>query len=513
MPPLLHQLIRDSAAKRPDGIAVFDSHGGHSYRWLQERVSRVAGGLRAAGLEPGERIAIQLPKGIDNIVFLFAAARAGCVFVPVNPLLKPLQVGHILRDCGAAMLLTNPQRAQLLEGELASCGALRLVVLSGKAESVQIAATGSSRIVRRAEEIVAAPLQDDTAGPNDLAGVFYTSGSTGLPKGVMLSHANLVIGAESVNAYLRTGPEDRLLALLPFSFDYGFSQLSSAFAAGAGVMPMEYLLPQGVVRAVAQHAITGLAGVPSMWNRLCRVDWPDAARNHLRYLCNSGGTLPASTTRRLRELLPATDIYLMYGLTEAFRSTYLDPALVDQHPDSIGRPIPNAELHVVRPDGSECAPGEPGELVHLGPLVAQGYWNSEPGSNRTFAPWQGRAAVWSGDRVVQDREGLLYFLGRNDGMIKTSGYRISPGEIEAVALLHPEVRSALATSVPDPEIGEAIILFVEGRCDTEALTHLLHRSLPSYMHPRRLECVPVFPLTPNGKPDRTALLAGLGDAA
>lgn len=510
---LLHQLIRDSAARRPDGIAVFDGHDQYAYHWLQERVSRVAGGLRAAGIKPGERIAIQLPKGIDNIVFMFAATSAGCVFVPVNPLLKPLQVGHILRDCGATMLVTNPQRAQLLQRELASCPALRQLVLSGNAGAAENATGATGLSVRLAEEMVADPLQNDTAAPDELAGIFYTSGSTGLPKGVMLSHANLVIGAESVNTYLGNSPDDRLLALLPFSFDYGFSQLSSAFAVGAAVMPMEYLLPQAVVRTLAQYAITGLAGVPSMWNQLSRVEWPEAARTQLRYLCNSGGALPANTTRRLRERLPETDIYLMYGLTEAFRSTYLDPALVDTHPDSIGRPIPNAELHVVRPDGSACAPGEPGELVHLGPLVAQGYWNIEAGSNRTFAPWQGRAAVWSGDRVVQDREGLFYFLGRNDGMIKTSGYRVSPGEIEAVALLHPDVRSALATSVPDPEIGEAIILFVEAGCETEALTHLLHRSLPSYMHPRRIERVTVFPLTPNGKPDRSALLAGLGDAA
>lgn len=513
MAKLLHHLIRDSAAERPDGIALFDSHGSHPYHWLQERVSRVAGGLRAAGLEPGERIAIQLPKGVDNIVLLFAAASAGCVFVPLNPLLKPLQVGHVLRDSGAAMLVTNPQRAQLLKDELPACPALRLLVLSDDSEAAAIAAASPGLDVHLAQEMATDALQDDSAGPNDLAGIFYTSGSTGLPKGVMLSHANLVIGAESVNAYLGNGPDDRLLGLLPFSFDYGFSQLSSAFAVGAAVMPMEYLLPQAVVRAIGQYEITGLAGVPSMWNRLSRVEWPQAGRAQLRYLCNSGGTLAANTTRRLRELLPGTDIYLMYGLTEAFRSTYLDPALVDTHPNSIGRPIPNAELHVVRPDGSECAPGEPGELVHLGPLVAQGYWNTAPGSNRTFAPWQGRAAVWSGDRVVQDREGLFYFLGRNDGMIKTSGYRVSPGEIEAVALLHPKVRSALATSVPDPEIGEAIILFVEAGGELEALTRLLHRSLPSYMHPRRIECVAAFPLTPNGKPDRAALLAGLGDAA
>lgn len=504
----LHQLIRDAATRRPGAIALLDSHRQYAYGQLWERVQRLAGGLRHLGLGAGERIAIQLPKSFDDVAFMFAVAAAGCVFVPVNPALKPRQVRHILVDSGARLLLTNAQRAQPLCDAPGTCAGLEYLVLSDQAE---FPAPPAGQVM--SIEDIDADMHCTDPAPSDPAAIFYTSGSTGLPKGVLLTHANLTTGAHSVNAYLGNTPGDRLLALLPFSFDYGFSQLSAAFAAGASVMLMEYLLPQTIPRAIERHAITALAGVPAIWNRLGRVEWPDGARAGLRYVCNSGGSLPAATTRRLRQLLPDTDIHLMYGLTEAFRATSLDPGLVDRYPESIGQAIPNAEIHVVRPDGSECKAGEPGELVQLGPLLAQGYWNAAPGTDRTFGHWQGRPAVWSGDRVVRDDQGLLRFLGRNDQMIKTSGYRVSPAEIESVASQHPSVQQALAAGIPDEEIGQSIVLFVEGPCKPDELTSLLHRELPSYMHPATIRCLDAFPLTPHGKPDRAALLRSLEETA
>ena len=501
MPALLHHLIRDIAAHTPAGVALRDRHAALSYGQLWDRVRQTAAGLQALGLTRGERIAIQLPKTFDNVVYMFAAAAAGCAFIPINPVLKAHQVLHILRDSGARLLLTNVQRAELLRADAGTCPELRHLALT---ESVPFTFDAHVRV------IAAADIHDDRPpdepDTSDLAAIFYTSGSTGQPKGVMLSHANLLVGAQSVNAYLHNTPQDRLLALLPFSFDYGFSQLSAAFAAGAEVVLMEYLLAQPIPRAIAQYGITALAGVPTMWNQLSRVEWPAEARSCLRYLCNSGGSLPVGTTRRLRELLPDTAIYLMYGLTEAFRSTYLDPGLVDSHPDSIGRPIPNAEIHVVRPDGSECAADEPGELVHLGPLVAQGYWHSSDRQNHTFGEWQGRSAVWSGDTVVRNKDGLLYFRGRRDEMIKTSGYRVSPSEIESVALSQEGVHNAVAAGLPDAELGQSIVLFVEGPCDPDELKALLHHELPSYMHPTQIRCMQRLPLTPNGKPDRSHLI-------
>ena len=508
MPELLHHLIRDAAASLPNATALTERHVTVSYQALWARVQAVAGGLQALGLAPGDRIAIQLPKTIDNVVFMFASAAAGCVLLPINPALKPHQVMHILNDSGARLLLTNAQRAEPLIDTLDRCPSLEHLVLSD-GNAIQGLA---GLTTHQASDIHADPVRSE-ASAGDLAAIFYTSGSTGLPKGVMLSHANLATGAASVNAYLHTRGDDILLAPLPFSFDYGFSQLTTAFTAGAQVVLMEYLLPPFIPRAIAQHRVTMLAGVPVMWNQLARVEWPEAARATLRCICNSGGALPVSTTRRLRERLPGTRIYLMYGLTEAFRSTYLDPSLVDAHPDAIGRPIPHAEIHVVRPDGSECATDEPGELVHLGPLVAQGYWNAPDATARTFRAWQGRPAVWSGDQVIRDAQGLLHFVGRQDGMIKTSGYRVSPTEIESEALQMDGVRNAVALGMPDAELGQAIVLFVQGACDREQLKCHLHRQLPSFMQPAHIRFVDKLPLTPNGKPDHAALRGLLESAA
>ena len=274
----------------------------------------------------------------------------------------------------------------------------------------------------------------------------------------------MVTGARSVAGYLGNTPDDRLLALLSFSFDYGFSQLSTAFLVGARVVLMEYLLPQEVVRTVEREVITGLAGVPPMWIQLAAQRWPDTVAHHVRYITNSGGTMPVATLAKLRAALPSTKVFLMYGLTEAFRSTYLAPEELDRRPGSIGKAIPNAEILVLREDGSPCGPDEPGELVHCGPLVAQGYWNDPKRTAERFRPLPqavqdrpaGEVAVWSGDVVRADAEGYLYFIGRRDEMIKTSGYRVSPTEVEEEVHASGLVADAVALGVPHARLGQAL---------------------------------------------------------
>src|SRR6185312_7014610 len=267
--------------------------------------------------------------------------------------------------------------------------------------------------------------------------ILYTSGSTGKPKGVMLSHRNMVAGAKSVASYLENGPQDVLLAALPLSFDAGFSQLTTAFHAGARVVLLNYLLPRDVLRALDAERVTGLTGVPPLWIQLSDLEWPAGIAQHLRYIANTGGRMPRETLEKLRARLPRTKPFLMYGLTEAFRSTFLPPEEVDRRPDSIGKAIPNAEILVLRDDGTPCEPDEPGELVHRGALVGMGYWNDAAKTAERYKVLPGREAgfvlpeiaVFSGDTVRRDRDGYLYFIGRRDEMIKTSGYRVSPTEI------------------------------------------------------------------------------------
>jgi acyl-CoA ligase (AMP-forming) (exosortase A-associated) len=350
----------------------------------------------------------------------------------------------------------------------------------------------------------------------DMAAIMYTSGSTGKPKGVVLSHRNLVAGAHSVAEYLENSPADRILAVLPLSFDYGLSQLTTGFRAGACVVLLNHLLPQDVLRAVRDEAITGLAGVPPLWRQLAGLNWP--ADCTLRYLTNSGGAMPRPTLDALRRALPAARPFLMYGLTEAFRSTYLPPEELARRPDSMGRAIPNAEIMVLRPDGSECAADEPGELVHRGALVGMGYWNDPVNTAlryRVLAPRVAgltlpEIAVWSGDTVRKDAEGFLYFIGRNDEMIKTSGYRVSPAEIEEVVYARQQVAEAAAFGVPHPALGQAIVVVASVRdgvaLTPEELLAACRPELPGYMLPAKIVIWPEsLPRNPNGKIDRKQL--------
>jgi acyl-CoA ligase (AMP-forming) (exosortase A-associated) len=356
----------------------------------------------------------------------------------------------------------------------------------------------------------------------DVAAIFYTSGSTGKPKGVVLTHRNMVVGARSVSTYLGNTHEDRILAVLSFSFDYGFSQLSTAFAVGASVVLLDYLLPQEVMLTLERERITGLAAVPPIWIQLADLAWPDSARDTLRYITNSGGAMPQATLAKLRQSLPQTKVFLMYGLTEAFRSTYLPPEEVDRRPDSIGKAIPGAEILVLRPDGMPCAAGEPGELVHRGALVSLGYWNDPERTAERFRPVPSLApgrphpelAVWSGDIVRRDPEGFLYFIGRRDEMIKTSGYRVSPTEIEEEAYATGLVADAVALGIPHPKLGQGILLVASapphGAEDGEAVLSTLRRRLPRYMVPLAIEWRASLPRNPNGKFDRTHLRRELG---
>jgi len=351
-----------------------------------------------------------------------------------------------------------------------------------------------------------------SADPSDRVAILYTSGSTGRPKGVVLSHANLWLGALSVRQYLGLTAADRTLCILPLSFDYGQNQLLSTWAAGGTVVPFDYLLPRDVVRAVERFDISVLAGVPPLWRQLADVEWPPEVAARLRAITNSGGRLPVPLVRRLRTLFPDTELHSMYGLTEAFRSTSLDPALVDDHPDAIGTAIPFADVVVVRADGQPAGAGEAGELVHMGPLVAQGYWNDDERTALRFRPapdWasgQGMA-VWSGDTVMRGEDGLLRFVGRDDEMIKSAGNRISPTEIEEAALGSGFVQEAVAWGVADDDLGQVIRLAVSGDPASEAgLRQHLKRELPNFMQPRDIVWRAEMPRTPNGKLDRTGIM-------
>jgi acyl-CoA ligase (AMP-forming) (exosortase A-associated) len=522
---LLHELILVRAAADPESAAIRHGDRTHSYADLAARIECVAAGLVALGMARSDRVAVYLDKRIETVAALFGISAAGGVFVPVNPVLKPAQVVHILTDCGVRILITSSQRLQTLQALLAECRDLvKVVVIADGSAEADTPAAAPARIGW--EDLAAVPRRSGhRVIDHDIAAILYTSGSTGRPKGVVLSHRNLVAGAQSVATYLGNRPDDRLLAALPLSFDAGFSQLTTAFHAGACTVLLNYLFPRDVVNAVVCERISGLTAVAPLWIQLAQLDWPASATGHLRYFANTGGRMPRETLARLRQHLPDTRPYLMYGLTEAFRATYLDPDEVDRRPDSIGKAIPNAEVLVLRPDGTPCAPHEPGELVQRGALVAQGYWNQPQATAERFRPLPaalgashgGRPvpeiAVFSGDTVTRDEEGFLYFVGRNDEMIKTSGYRVSPTEIEEILYTIPSVAECAAFGVPHPQMGEAICAVIahsphEPQPQAPAVLTQCRVRMPGYMVPSALQILQApLPRNPNGKIDRKAIAA------
>jgi acyl-CoA ligase (AMP-forming) (exosortase A-associated) len=518
MSDLIHDFLFASAQRTPSAQALVHGDVRLDYAALAQHVRRAAQALLGTGLAAGERVAVYLDKRVETVAALFGASLAGAVFVPVNPLLKPEQVAHILADCDVRVLVTSNERLAQLAPQLARCAGLRSVLITGAFEPSDVAATDTAPALHGWDRALAAAgdtLRSHRRIDADVAAILYTSGSTGKPKGVVLSHRNMVTGARSVAAYLELTPDDRLLAVLPLSFDYGLSQLTCAFLVGAGAVLLNHLFARDVVDAVAKYGITGLGAVPPLWNQLARLPWP--ADCTLRYVTNSGGAMPGATLAALRRALPRAQVFLMYGLTEAFRSTYLPPDQIDLRPGSMGRAIPNAEILVVRPDGTPCDAGEPGELVHRGALVALGYWNDRVKTAERFRPAPGQdpalplteIAVWSGDTVKRDADGYLYYVGRADDLIKVSGYRVSPTELEEAIYALGTVDEAVAFGVPHPELGQAIVLLAAGGADApsaETLRRECQRRLPTYMVPSHVEVRhEPLPRNPNGKIDRKAL--------
>ncbi|GAA0271547.1 Long-chain-fatty-acid--CoA ligase [Methylorubrum aminovorans] len=496
-PTLLHHLLEGAGAD--DSSAIVEGAETLTYGGFRARVAALAQRLRALGLAPGDRVAILLPKSIRECVAIFAVSAAGGVFVPVHPSLRPRQVHHIAADSGARVLLTDPVHAAGLEGALDDLPDLRVL-------TEEVGEDGAA-------------LRPGEPAPDGLAAILYTSGSTGLPKGVMLSHANLIAGTRIVRTYLGIHPADRILSVLPFSFDYGLNQLLTSVEQGARIVLLTPRLGDDVVRALEAHRITLLAGVPTLWTLLTRAA-PHLAKadlSALRAITNSGGSLALPTIARLRARLPHTAIVLMYGLTEAFRSTYLPPEEIDRRPDSIGRAIPETEIFALTHDGRRARPGEPGILHHRGPTVSMGYWKRPGDTARVLVrdpfPSPGSApglVCRSGDLVVEDEDGFFRFIGREDTMIKTQGFRVSPTEVEAALMETGAFRAAAVIGLPDPSLGQrihAVTVPAEGAPGTADVLQRLRSALAPHLVPRTIEAVAALPTTPNGKVDYKRLTA------
>ncbi len=529
MPQLFYHTLTRSKKHSPDSIALQLKNKQLSYQELERQVKTAANLFQKLGLNINARVAIYLPKQFETIISFYATSLAGGIFVPVNPLLKGSQVNYLLNDCNVSLLITSLSRYRQIKTSITPNNALKIILTDCTPEQTPdncLCWNNLRQSISDKPAVSSAPQQIKNFPARisqDIAAILYTSGSTGNPKGVVITHNNLVAGARSVAEYLNNNNDDKLLAVLPFSFDYGLSQITTAFISGASVVLMEYLFPVDVIKAVVQYKITGLAAVPPLWIQLAEMEWPIEARKSLRYFTNSGGAMPGATLTRLKLQLPNSSPYLMYGLTEAFRSTYLPPEEINRRPDSIGKAIPDAEILVINQEGKECAPGEEGELVHRGPHVASGYWNAPEKTAERFKPLPHpiarglteEIAVWSGDSVTRDEEGFLYFVGRKDDMIKSSGYRISPSELEDSLYNYDGIHEVVAIGIQHPVLGQAVVLVIRASTDSsyneQNLLKFCQKQLPNFMQPKKIILVNTIPRNPNGKVDRKQLLQQYAD--
>ncbi|WP_246082570.1 AMP-binding protein [Rubellimicrobium rubrum] len=511
----IYRLLGDNLPGHADRIALIDGDaGGRSitYAGLAEEVDRVAASLAGIGVLPGDRVIVHVRKGIPEVAAMLGASKIGAVVVNVNVQWTPEQLGYVASDCEAKALIIGREGLRPLSSWSRPATLQRLLV-AGADEGLP---PGFDAVARMG----AGPAQGSEVkvSEGDLAMIIYTSGSTGMPKGVMLTHANICIGAETVIDYLHLGEDDRLLSVLPYSFDAGLNQLTTMLRVGGSVVHQPVAIPSELVRTVRDHAVTGFAGVPPLWNQVVRyLDETRATMPSLRRITNTGGKLPPNILELMPAVFPGVDIYLMYGLTEAFRSTFLPPEKFSQKMGSIGQAVPNAQVFVVKHGAGLAGPGEQGELVHAGPLVSLGYWQRPDLTTQKIRPCPelsdliGDApVVYSGDLVRVDEDGDLWFVGRMDDMIKTSGFRLSPTEVEDLVSRSGLAADIVAYGVEDDDLGQVVhvaLTPLDGFSGAAMMAYC-RRAMPHYMVPRRIQpWAGPMPRTASGKLDRPQVIS------
>ena len=499
------QLLSDNLAVRSEKQAVVDSDRSTTYGELEAEVATLAGYLMSDGVQPGDRVIVHLRKSISEVVAMFAVARVGAVVVNVNIQWTLEQLGYVADDCRATLMIVERRTADAL-AKAGLPSTVTKVLVDG-------AAPESNAFVDWRKVHTALPVEAVPRVDSELAMILYTSGSTGKPKGVMLSHRNLLAGARSVARYLKLGEDDRLLSVLPYSFDYGLNQLTTMMLVGGTVVHQPVAMATEIVRSIQHYAITGLAAVPPLWSQIVRLlhEKPTALPT-LRRITNSGGKIPPNILELIPVALPAVDVYLMYGLTEAFRSTYLAPHKFTRQMGSIAQAIPGAEIYVVKHGVGLASPAEEGELVHRGPLVSMGYWERPEATREKIRPCPelesllgNEPVVYSGDIVTIDDEGDLWFVGRNDAMIKTSGFRLSPEEVEDHVSRSGLVSDVVAFGVHDEHLGEAVHIAVTPlqSLDRSILLKHCRQTMAHYMVPKEIHVWRgTMPRTASGKLSR-----------
>jgi len=486
-----HQLLADNLAIRPHKTALVDADRSATYEDVALEADKIAGYLRNAGVKPGDRVIVHLRKRIAEVTAMFAVAKIGAVVVNVNVQWTLEQLAYVADDCGARVVIVESRTGKAMALGALPQTVMRVLVMGEAPEAASF--DGLAAIERSGGERSAGGIEVPRLD-TELAMIIYTSGSTGKPKGVMLTHRNIVAGARSVARYLQLGDDERLLSVLPYSFDYGLNQLTTMMLVGGTVVHQPVAMATEIVLALQKYEITGLAAVPPLWNQIVRLlDEKPMEFPTLRRITNSGGKIPLNILERMPSVFPDIDVFLMYGLTEAFRSTFLPPYKFARKMGAIGAAIPGAEIYIIKHGEGIAGPGEQGELVHRGPLVSLGYWGKPEVTREKIRPCPELAhligdepVVYSGDVVRVDDEGDFWFVSRNDAMIKTSGFRLSPDEVEDLIQRSGMVADAVAFGVADDDLGEVVHVAIAPLAgfDEPALMKHCRLVMPHYMIPR-----------------------------
>jgi long-chain acyl-CoA synthetase len=518
---LLDRYLHDSAQRHPDKLALVCGERRARYAEVEQGANALAHGLRALGLQRQQRVAVYFDNSVETVQGIFATLKAAGVFLVVNPQTKGEKLAFILNDCNVRVLLTGVRHFEAVASDCTACADLHDVVLFDwdAKQPVPPAATVWAAAGRRLHSMSGLLAQQPATLPVsrnislDLASVVYTSGSTGLPKGVTLTHANIVAAATSITTYLRNEPDDIILSPLPLAFDYGLYQVLMAFRVGATVVLEKCVYPYKYIEVIVKERVTGLPITYTICSILLNLNDPgEHDFSSVRYLTNTGQALPERHIRRMRALMPRARIYLMYGLTECKRVAYLPPELIDSKPTSVGIPIPDTEAWIEDESGAVITtPGVAGELIVRGPHVMVGYWNRPEETAQVLRPGRHpyERELRTGDLFRQDADGHLYFISRRDDLIKTAGERVSPREVENVLYELDAVKEAAVIGIPDEMLGSAIKAFValrEGMMLTEAevIKHCQKRLERSRV-PKQVAFVAELPKTSSGKISKKGL--------
>jgi amino acid adenylation domain-containing protein len=512
--PLLHDYLAHSAGRLGGKVALVCGGKRVTYGELEMRANAVANHLAAAGVARGDRVMIFADNTVETVVSFWATLKANAVVCIVNPLTKSDKLGYLLNDCWPTALITDKHLLAVFREPACNCPSLRRVIVSGAIEAEELEG------LPHAVHWEAASAGDGSAPPPrsaidiDLAAIVYTSGSTGEPKGVMLTHRNMLTACTSIASYLELTEDEVILNVLPLAFDYGLYQMLMAVRTGARlVLERSFAFPAQVLALIREEKVTGFPGVPTVFATLLGLK---SLREHdlssIRYVTNTAAALPFKHILMLRDLFPGTRIYSMYGLTECKRCTYLPPEDLERKPGSVGIAIPNTEMWIVDEDDRRVGPDVVGQLVIRGATVMKGYWGKPEATARKLkpGPLPGEQVLYTGDFCRMDAEGYLYFVGRSDEIIKSRGEKVAPKEVENALMDVPGVQEAAVIGVDDELLGQAVKAFVVIEPDAglgeRELQKECQRRLESFMVPKHIVIVPSLPRTDTAKLNKRALL-------